>query len=408
MADDLATNLPRCRLCGHQDYFLAEHLAEAHTLTVDDYLAAYPGAPTMSAELLKMEGERKPVARRAHPPEDTNLRVQIRTFKVQVNSDVPEEACLPLPPKYRFPTKGDLALDIQEALISILMGRHTYIYGMPGSGKDALVHAVSYLTRRPCIMRQVDPNTDVESWLYTRDFDAQGTRWTEGELFCALRDGFLTASGRRIPYTILITDFDRATKSQAEFLRMILDSISGRVRGPGGHLHNVFPGTQIIVSANTAGGGDARGRMVSANVIDASILDRFERKFQFHWMQWEDEGPICEEKFPLLKERCPDIFKQVGNATGSLREAIHKNALYAEFSHRAVCAWLGHAEDIVVMTGEVPKDLPRRAARAVLDGMPDDETRLAADRLIDPYIKSGVTPSKNKSDDPDDILANFT
>ncbi len=399
-----ATALPQCRLCGHSDYLLAEHLAEVHGLSLDAYLGAFPNSPTVADEILRLDDSRrekrgKPT-RRTGPPADTELTVKIREFEVKVNPDVEESACLPLPAQYRFPVHGDLANDINEALISILRGRHTYIYGLPGTGKDALIHAVSHLARRPCIIRQVDPNTDIESWLYTRDFDAQGTRWTEQELLLALRDGYLTTSGRRIPYTILITDFDRATKSQAEFLRLILDSISGRVRGPAGRIFNVMPGTQIVVTANTAGGGDTSGRMVSANVVDASILDRFERKFRFHWMTWADEGPICMQKFPLLAERCPDIFVQVGNATHSLRDAIYKQTLYAEFSHRAVCAWLGHAEDIIEMTGKVPMDLPRRAARTFLDGLADDETRLAADRLIDPYIKAGVKATAGKTKDP--------
>jgi hypothetical protein len=107
-------------------------------------------------------------------------------------------------------------------------------------------------------------------------------------------------------------------------------------------------------------------------------------------MDWKDEGPIVRSKFPLLAQRCPQMFDQVGKSTSALRDAIHKETLYAEFSHRAVCSWLGHAEDIVAMTGDVPKDLARRAARAFLDKMPDDETRLAAERLIDPHIKGGV------------------
>jgi hypothetical protein len=405
--DSNNSSLPSCRLCGHTDYFLGDHLVEAHGLSLDAYLKAYPGSPTVSQEALDMleKGKKKGV-RREGPPADSALSISLRGFVVPINPDVAESACLPLPPHYRLPEHGDLAIDIVEALISIIRGRHTYIFGLPGSGKDALLHAFSYLTRRPTLIRQVDPNVDIESWLYTREFDEKGTTWKEQELLVALRDGYLTSTGRRIPYTILITDFDRANKAQAEFLRMILDSISGRVRGPAGKIYTVFPGTQIVVTANTAGGGDSRGRMVSANVIDGSILDRFERVFQFHWMEWADEGPIVNAKFPMLAQRCPGIFKQVGKATASLRDAIHKETLYAEFSHRGVCKWLGHAEDIVAMTGKVPKDLPRRAARAFLDGMPDDETRLQAQRLIDPHIKGGVVGVR-ESDASSDPLGGF-
>jgi len=383
--------LPQCRICGHEDHYLGEHLAEVHSVGLEEYLGMFPGSPTVSdAALAAFETEREKNVRRTLPPVDTELRVNITDFAVRVNPDVPEEACLPLPDAYRFPLHGDLAVDTKEALISILSGRHVYIHGKPGTGKDALAHAISNLLRRPAIIKQVQPGSDIQSWFFSRSFDKDGTSWEEGELLRALRDGYTCRSGRKIPYLILITDFDRATKSQAETMRLVLDSISGRVEGPGGKVYKVFPGTQIVVTANTAGGGDSQGRMVSANVIDGSILDRFQRKYQFHWMEWADEVEVVKAKFPMLFERCPDAFDQVGKATAALRDAIGKEQLYAEFSHRGVCAWLGHMEDIVGMTGSVPKDLVKRGARAFLDGMPDDETRLSAERLCDPHIRGGV------------------
>jgi hypothetical protein len=408
-ANEVVANVPKCRICGYSAHYLGDHLSEAHSLSIDDYLSAYPNAPTISREALEaFKAEQTKNLKRSHPPTDLNLYIEMMGFKVPVNPDVDVNDCLPLPPAYRLPKFGKLALDIMEALISIFRGRHVYIYGLPGSGKDALIHAVSSMQRRPALIKQVQPSADIQSWFFYRSFDNQGTAWEEGELLKALRDGYLTKSGRRIPYLILITDFDRATKAQAEALRLVLDSISGRVEGPGGKVYDIFPGTQVIVTANTAGGGDTRGRMTSSNVIDASILDRFERKYEFHWMDWQDEGEIVRAKFPLLMERCPGIFTQVGNATTSLRAAIHQEELYAEFSHRGVCSWLGHCEDIVAITGEVPTDLHRRGARAFLDGLPDVETRKAAERLIDPHIKGGVVDAGVRTGTRTDPLGGFT
>jgi hypothetical protein len=188
---------------------------------------------------------------------------------------------------------------------------------------------------------------------------------------------------------ILITDFDRATKEQAESMRLVMDSISGRVKGPNGVTYRVLAGTQVVVTANTAGAGDSRGRCTSSNVIDASILDRFERAYEFHWMDWRDEGVIVKEKFPILLSKASGAFDQVGRATEALRKAVQDEALYAEFSHRALCAWLGHAEDIVAVSDSVPADLLRRAFRAVADKMPDAETRAEAVRIVDPHLRGG-------------------
>lgn len=391
------SKMPACRLCGHRDHWLGEHLAEFHGVSVEQYLQNYPGAPLASSEAVSVLRQSPAFHKvvRAHPPVAGTLSTTFAKIRVPVNSDVPEIACLPLPKHYRVPEFGELATDVQEAAISFVRGRSVYIWGMPGSGKDALVHAYSAMTRRPAKMFQVQPAADIQAWFFTCEFDHAGTRWEEGELLKALRDGYVTSTGRRIPYIILITDFDRATKEQAEALRLVMDSIEGRVMGPRGVVFAVMPGTQVIVTANTAGAGDARGRCVSSNVIDASILDRFDRAYEFHWMDWKDEEVIAKAKFPLLVEKCPGVFPQAGNVTGALRAAIKADDLFAEFSHRGLCSWLGAGEDIVGVTDTVPKDLLKRALRVVLDKMPDAETRDVAQRLADPHLSGGTLPSGN-------------
>jgi MoxR-like ATPase len=376
-----------CALCGFQSEWLGPHIREEHGMSIEAYEAAHGGALSAPLEAALMLDAPTRV-----PPNLANLdiKVEFAGLRTSVNLDVPEAACLPLPPAYRIPEHGPLAADVREAAISLLRGRSMYIHGLPGSGKDALFHAWSALTRKPARIFQVEPGVDIQSWFFSKEIGSDGTYWQEGEMLKALRDGYTTTTGRKIPQMILITDFDRASKDQAESMRLVMDSISGRVKGPNGSMYPVLRGTQIVVTANTAGGGDSRGRMTSANVIDGSILDRFERAFEFHWMDWRDEGVIVREKYPLLLGKAPEVFDQVGRATEALRKAIYDESLYTEFSHRAVCAWLGHAEDIIAVEPTTPKNLLRRAFRVVADKMSDPETRTEAVRIIDPHLKGGA------------------
>ena len=375
-----------CAICGQpQDKSLAEHISQIHGMDLDTYEAShgrwYDESINRALEL-ELRGAR------AHP-NNNSLRVKFAGVQAAVNSDVPADACLPLPEAYRIPEHGALAADVAEAAIMLARKRSMYIWGMPGSGKDALFHAWSSLTRTPAEIFQMEPGEDVRSWFYALEMGNEGAYWQEGTFLKALRDGYVSPiSGRRMPMMILITDFDRAEKEQAEAMRLIMDSISGRVKGPMGVKYPVLPGTQIVVTANSSGGGDSRGRCVSSNPIDASILDRFQRALEFHWMDWKDEGPVVKEKFPLLLSKAPTLFDQVGNATAAIRTAIEKEELYTEFSHRAVCSWLGHAEDIVDVCGPAPDTL-KRAFRVVADKMPDPETRSAIIQIIDPYLANG-------------------
>jgi len=411
MTDSTATEAPRkvkCRECGHEGYYLPDHLLEAHDMTVETYLEKYPDALTVSQALLDRYTKDKGNPRRKGPPSTDELTLDFAGVTVPVFADVPDIECLPCPAHYRLPQFGKLNRDIQHTAISLMLGRSIYIWGRPGSGKDAFIHAFSAMARRPSKIFQVRPGADIESWLYTRGFSADSTHWEEGELLRAARDGYTTPSGRTVPYILLITDFDRADRAQAEILRLITDSIAGRIQGPGGAVYPIYPGTQVIATANSAGAGDEQGRAISANPIDSSIMDRFQRGYQFHWLDWQDEVEICKAKFPLLSERAPDTLRQAGKATEALRKAIADNEVYAEWSHRAVCSWLGHAEDLLSVSPnkKVPSNLLKKAARAVIDTLPDEETRLAARRTMDPHLKGGMVGDDNANLD-DGELSDF-
>lgn len=380
----------QCRECPMvvNDY-LGDHLLEAHGITVAEYQVRYPGVSATSQRLQDRVASVAP-NRRAHPPAPNQLTISFANVTFPVNWDVPAHYCLPMPPHYRVPQFGNCGEDVQHIAIAMKHRRSIYAWGLPGSGKDALFHAWSFMTRSPAIIRQVRPGTDIEAWFFSRAFNQAGTYWEEGELLKALRDGFLTTTGRRIPYLVLVTDFDRADREQAEALRLVTDSIQGRVPGPGGHVDNIIEGTVIAVTANTAGGGDERGRMVSANPVDASLMDRFERKFEVRWMDWRDESEIVKSKFPALFQRCPSILDKMGATTRVLREAILNGDLHAEFSHRGVCTILGHAEDLVLeSTGrKIPKNLMQMAARAWVDGLPDQANRENARNIMDPHLNT--------------------
>lgn len=380
---------PACALCGHRAHELASHVMEAHGMTVAEYNARFPSAPTVSeAVILRMDDFKASKGRRPAPAL-TDLVVPMAGIDVPVWASVEESAVLPLPPAYAWPTKGALRKDVHEAVISVLSGRHTYIWGMPGTGKDAFVHGISHLARRPAMILSIVPGRDIGPWFYTRSVSTTGTGWEYGAGWRAVTEGYIGPDGVRRPYIVLITDLDRADEAQVEWLRLLMDGISGRIIGPDGRTVPVLKGTTFVATANTAGGGDERGRMVSARPMDASILDRFQRRFQFHYMDWADEEPIVRTKFPSLVAKCPEVFAQIGNCTAAIRDAVAKETLYAEFSHRGVCAVLGHAEDIITVTGKCPDGLLKRAFRAWIDGLSDENTRLEAKRLIDPHLKGG-------------------
>ena len=60
-----------------------------------------------------------------------------------------------------------------------------------------------------------------------------------------------------------------------------------------------------MATANSIGNGSAR--YSSAQVMDASILSRFDSKWEFTTLDWKDESQIIKAKFPLLARICGSI-----------------------------------------------------------------------------------------------------
>lgn len=375
----------KCLECGWEDIHLADHLVEVHGVDPLNY----SGELTSPDLLEAFDSKRSP--RRNASPCLSKLTVKLGDFSTSVNTSIKAIECLPVPPKYRIPHYGALSQDVKDALIALMSGENVYIHGVPGCGKDALLHAFCGMTRRPSKMFQILPGTDVSAWLFTRGLDPEkGDCWREGELLQALRDGHVDDDGNRHPMTVLITDFDRADPCQAEILRLIMDSISGRIPGPMGVTYPVLPGSQVVCTGNSCGSGDETGMCVSANPMDASILDRFDAIFRFQPLDWKDESLICKAKFPLLLEKAPFAFDEVGRCVTAIRQDILKGEIFFELSHRGVCRWLKQAENIIRLSGgKVPKGLLKRSARAFIDGAPDTDTRTKLARVCDAHITGG-------------------
>lgn len=375
----------RCNLCGFEAHFLGEHVSEAHGLAPHEYDGALA-----SPELAKVNKKGKRVA----IPRPEDLSIPLMGMPVKVDAGVDPATCLPFPEGYRFPTKGKAKDVFERALMALARGRNVFIWGMPGTGKDAMAHAFSAMARRPAVMVTFRPGTDLAPWFYSRSIGKDGTGWEYGHLWNALTKGVEGRDGERRAPMVVLSDVDRADSAQAEWFRMLTDSISGRILGPNGEMVELFTDRwgrkpQFVCTANSCGTGDERGRMASSNVMDASIMDRLGRKIEATYLDWSDESIVLRAKFPLVGERAPDLFDQLGKATKALRAKIEKEELYAEFTHRGLCEILSEAEDILAYSETAPSNLLARAFCAWTDGL-DGSSRLEARRIIDPYVPGGA------------------
>ena len=396
-----------CAICGYRSHSLLDHVREAHGMTPEEYVNENAGHGLVSQELLnKMKAAEKGVRRGAAAnPED--LTVKFGGFEFNVDVGVEAENCLPDVEGYLFPTRGKAKKAFKRALMALARGRNCYIHGMPGTGKDALVHAFSAMTRRPVLMVTFRPGTDLAPWFYVRAIGAEGTGWDYGHLWNGMVHGVACRDGVRRAPMILLSDVDRADSAQAEWFRILTDSISGRILDPHGKMVPLFKDAdgrkpQFVCTANSVGSGDDRGRMASANPIDASILDRLGQKIKAEYMNWTDEGKVLRSMYPNLAAVCgEEFFEGLGNITKSIRKAIENGELYAELTMRGLCDICNAAEDILFFRKNTPPaNILSLAMNSWVDGL-DEDSKFEAKRFADPNANTLDEDVEDEDDDYD-------
>ena len=401
-------SLPTCAICGHSSHSLVNHIQEAHNMTLEAYSEQYPNSPIVSQEAVdKINTRRK---RRATPVVPTSLRAMFHDFDMGINLDVEVGVCGAngvRPSHYKLPSYGAAKNIIFDICLDIESGATQLIYGPAGTGKDAFWLNYSWVTRTPCMSIQINPDVDISKVLFSHEIDpVEGTVYKMGALAKALTEGYVSpTTGRRVPYLVVLTDVDRCDPQQGEHLRLMLDSVSKRIQHPDGSTLPVLEGTRIVATANSIGNGSSR--YSSAQVMDASILSRFDSKWEFTTLDWKDESNIVKAKFPLLARICGsmkygerDFFANIGDVVKAIRGAIKSNSIEMEFGHRELCGWMKHMQSRVVFYHsrgrKIPTTLVKDSFRQVR-GAVDQGMHAQLDMLVDTFIRGGVIDQGNTS-----------
>jgi MoxR-like ATPase len=341
------------------------HLKEFHRISAREIAQLIP-----EGEHLWVDEIEPPFAGTRVPRREQDLILSFCGVKAQVHLGVSEESCLPLPKHWKMPTRGRIADAMRRATISLKNSLPVFIQGPAGTGKDAFFHAWSHFTRQPAEIYSIAPDADIGAWLFSRELTKDGTSWSYGRLWKQLTEGFVLPSGARIPFLIILSDIDRAAPSQVEYLRMILDTIEGRVKSPDGGTVSILPGTIIAATANSMGASDSRGAYISARPMDASILSRFGVKIHFPYWDWEDEAQILQATSPdvMADRTMSSLIQKVRDA---IRDEIKQGRIMAEFGLRELISWVRFISILLKEGMNLSRATASFALLNILDGLPD-------------------------------------
>lgn len=347
-----------CKVCEEEGiekefHYIGDHLSNVHDMDIAEYQDRYG----RKVDIASSETWDEFVS---EAPERTGTQrfegiFYIGDIEMEEAEQEPQEG-FDRPPEYRYPQKGDAADSVERLARAIKYGRDTFIYGHNGTGKSAGVRAIGADLGLECSHYPMREGLDTELYLgqmeVVTEEDENGnltnkTEFQEGKLLQDLR-GREGPNGERHGVLILIDDIDRAPAEYHEVLRHILESNSRQVFIPELSTSiEVHPDTRIVATANSAGRGDNTGFYSSVQVMDESILDRFERAIEFHFLEPEEEREILAAKFPEIDEEHSVILDDIMEVTKEIRKAIEAEELYITFSHRRLEQWAQSAKELL-------------------------------------------------------------
>ena len=363
-----------CREDSTMRHGLLQHLKVEHEMGADDYQRRYGSrAPMFGAEV--MDAFYSEVKRKGNKSYHNYL--EIGDIKMRAQSGQMAH-CPTRPNGYKYPVEGKAGLAAERVARAFKYGRSIYLYGPAGTGKSDMFRALCHDLNKEYSLYPM--REDLDTALYMGQMqvvidERTGTNKTEyipGRLLHDIQ-GRVGLDGVRRPVCIVFDDLDRGPAECQELLRHILDGAQEVFIPELGKSIPVFPGTQIVATANSRGAGDDFGTYASVQTMDSSILDRFGRFVEYDYLQPKEEINILRNKFPYVDKQCRYAFSDIQQVTETIRSMISSKEIYIGFSHRILTEWCESLVELVQENrGIYRSELLRKAAQDWLERFDED------------------------------------
>lgn len=334
-------------------HYMPDHLETHHQMTVEDYLAKYGADSVLGSNDLWENFDKK----FGDKPRKNTTRFK-NILKVGAISIPQQEGDVfykfNRPPHYQYPTAGPAATAVERVARAFKYKRSLYIYGPAGAGKSACIRAFCHDLNLESSHYPMRDGLDTELYIgkeavvIDEKSQQNKTEFVKGKLLLDL-EGRVGADGVRRGVVILMDDIDRAPAEYHEILRHCLEDNARNIFVPELNLNiELHPDTLIVATANSAGRGDSTGYYTSVQEMDESILDRFQRAVQFHFMDSSQETEILKKKFPeIFKAGGEEPFELAVKVGEIIRGQIQNESIFASFSHRRIVQWFQSLEELV-------------------------------------------------------------
>lgn len=345
----------KCEACGTDCHVIKAHLRDAHgtdsdqPMTIEEYTAAFPGAPLMSeaakASMAKRREEQggkqgsqkdtkaEPQHRKAKPgeavtaegwngegPEPTYIRrplfqqfglpktktVGANGKPIEITVSAREDSPDRVPPYEDYIPDMDA---LRNVLMALEFNEPIMVWGHAGIGKTSIFRYVCRNTNRRLVRMQHTAETQEHKILgqvqVKKGFDDTGkaysyTEFELGDLPLAMKNGWV----------YLADEIDRA---QPEVLSAYQSVLEGQPlhlpeAGEEDRLIIPHPDFRFVATGNSNGMGDETGIHRAVQRQDAATFERFSIVMQMDYLDKEDEVQMLMEKAEVSRKHAEKLW----------------------------------------------------------------------------------------------------
>jgi MoxR-like ATPase len=373
---------------GEEKHGLAEHIKKKHHLSPRAYLDKHGHTSTLFGGKVFEKFYSREVERKGNMAQ----RKCITVGSIDLRARPGKPAARPARPNYHYPKKGKAGRACERVARATKFGNSIYLYGPAGTGKSDLFRTLAHDLNMNFELYPMHENLDPALYIgqmgvvVDEETGQSVTKFVPGRLLLDIQ-GRIGPDGVRRAVMIGVDDIDRAPAEHHEIFRHILDGAQEIFVPELGKSIPVFEGTTIVATANSRGRGDETGFFSSVKAMDDSMLDRFDRFIEYHYLEEDEEKKILKAKFPYLVNNAPRAFEYVMTICSTLRHMIVNREVHFAFSHRRLTDWLQSIKELVIENGGAfDKKMVGKASLDWLERFDADTRATVVQRTLQAYL----------------------
>ncbi|HGO6125338.1 ATP-binding protein [Burkholderia cepacia] len=237
----------------------------------------------------------------------------------------------PRNPAYLFTAR---ATDVLEDIVE---NRRILLIGHTGTGKTSLIEQAAALAGHGVLRSNMNGQTTVGDFVGFWTVKGGETRWVDGVLPTAMREGLW----------LIVDEIDFAEPAILAVLTAVLEP-AGRLllKEKGNEIVVPHPSFRLFATANAAGAmGQFRHLYQGANVMNEAFLDRW-RVYRLDYLPPSDEARVLQRTFGAVMTEA--MAGTLAAIAADCRAAFVREDLASAFSTRRLIDWA----DLMLRTGD--------------------------------------------------------